>query len=163
MTVAIQIVNCVGVSAIAFILWDICVTMDQEVERIWSEPWTRTKILYYICRYLPVTLMASTLPAGALKPPEITYTYHDCFIWQLYQLSATMMIFLSVEFVMLLRVEALYNQQRFVCLTLRTLYYVEMILMIIGIGTSMPKFRYDTTCLAVGLPPTAIIFAYVLY
>ncbi|KAL4250606.1 hypothetical protein AB1N83_013571 [Pleurotus pulmonarius] len=30
MTVAIQIVNCVGVSAIAFILWDICVTMDQE-------------------------------------------------------------------------------------------------------------------------------------
>ncbi|KAF4567486.1 hypothetical protein EYR36_011108 [Pleurotus pulmonarius] len=162
MSVAIQIVNCVGVSAIAFILWDICITMDQEVERIWSEPWTRTKILYYICRYLPVTLMASTLPAGALKPPEITYTYHDCFIWQLYQLSATMMIFLSVEFVMLLRVEALYNQHRFVCLTLRTLYYVEMILMIIGIGTSMPKFRYDTTCLAVGLPPTAIIFAYLL-
>ncbi|KDQ27632.1 hypothetical protein PLEOSDRAFT_1104314 [Pleurotus ostreatus PC15] len=158
-TVAIQIANCVGVSAIAFNLWDMCVTIDQEVERIWGEPWTRTKILYYICRYLPVTLMVSTLPMGAMKPPEITYTYHDCFIWQLYQLSATMIIFSSVEFVMLLRVEALYNQHRFVRLTLRTLYYIEMILMVIGIGTTMSKFRYDTTCLAIGLPPMAIIFA----
>lgn len=56
-------------------------------------------------------------------------------------------------------VEALYNQHRFISLTLRTLYYVEMILMIIAIGTTMQKFRFDTSCLALGLPPMAIIFA----
>ncbi|KAF4598132.1 hypothetical protein EYR38_006528 [Pleurotus pulmonarius] len=62
---------------------------------------------------------------------------------------------------MLLRVEALYNQHRFISLTLRTLYYIEMTLMIIGIGTTMQKFRFDTSCVTLELPPMAIIFAWV--
>ncbi|KAJ8696237.1 hypothetical protein PTI98_006121 [Pleurotus ostreatus] len=161
-TAAIQVSNCVGVSAIAFILWDICITLDQEAEQIWSQSWSRTKILYFICRYLPVTLLVSTLPIGLTKPPDVSFTHHDCFIWQLYQLSATMIIFSSVEFIMLLRVEALYNQHRLISLTLRTLYYVEIILMTIGIGTTIERFRYDTSCLSVGLPPMAIIFAVVM-
>lgn len=56
-------------------------------------------------------------------------------------------------------VEALYNQNRSISLTLRTLYYVEILLMVIGIGTTIQRFRYDTNCLSVNLPPMAIIFA----
>ncbi|KAL4250607.1 DUF6533 domain-containing protein [Pleurotus pulmonarius] len=158
-TAGLQISTCVGISAIAFILWDICITVGQEVDRIWSQTWSRTKVLYFICRYLPAALLISTLPIGSSKPADISFTYHDCFIWQLYQLTITMIIFSSVEFIMLLRVEALYNQHRFISLTLRTLYYIEMTLMIIGIGTTMQKFRFDTSCVTLELPPMAIIFA----
>ncbi|KAJ3511958.1 hypothetical protein NLJ89_g3799 [Agrocybe chaxingu] len=48
-------------AALAILLYDICTTIVDEVEFIWSERWTITKVLYLIARYYPSIFIAVTL------------------------------------------------------------------------------------------------------
>jgi hypothetical protein len=42
----------ISVAALAVSAWDVCITFDHEVERIWSLPWrSPTKTLFLISRY----------------------------------------------------------------------------------------------------------------
>ncbi|KAJ8508882.1 hypothetical protein ONZ45_g8893 [Pleurotus djamor] len=150
-----------AIAALAFLIWDICITMDEEVALIWSQPLSFINAVYFVVRYLPFLLQATTLPIGSTRPAGVTYSYHACYIWQLYQLIATMFMFMSVEYVLLLRVEALYKENKVVITVLRLLYFVEIVCMNVGIGLTMPGFKFDDRCTNIVTPNTSIVFGVV--
>lgn len=159
--VAFRIASSSSIATIAFLLWDICITVDQEVELIWSQPFSFANVLYLIVRYLPIVLQISILPIGSTEPEGLTFSHRECLIWQLYQLVATMLLFMAVEYILLLRVDALYGGYRPIRWIIRCLYFVEVTCMIVGISVSAHGFLFDARCGVTDTPSTAVIFGVV--
>ncbi|KAJ7619851.1 hypothetical protein DFH06DRAFT_1341932 [Mycena polygramma] len=44
-------INCVLISAVTFLAFDICITFDDEVQYVWKERWSLPKGLYLFGRY----------------------------------------------------------------------------------------------------------------
>ncbi|KAJ7039107.1 hypothetical protein C8F04DRAFT_317552 [Mycena alexandri] len=149
-----------SVAALVFLLYDICITIDDEVNFIWPKPWTRTKFLYLLIRYLPLFVQTSILTIGSPDlTPSFHFTPHDCFIWQVYQGVATVLVFAAVDCVLILRVFALYNNNR----TMRRLVVVAFALefggMCVGLGLSLPGIQFDDICLTTSISSELLIYA----
>ncbi|KAF4567487.1 hypothetical protein EYR40_006492 [Pleurotus pulmonarius] len=106
-------------------------------------------------------LQISILPIGSTEPEGLAFSHRECLIWQLYQLIATMILFMAVEYILLLRVEALYGGRRPIKWVIRCLYYVEVTCMVVGISVSAHGFVFDSRCGVTDTPSTAVIFGVV--
>lgn len=53
-----QAVNRSSIAALAFLVWDILITFDDEVKYIWPRPWNYMKCVYFFVRYVPVLVEA---------------------------------------------------------------------------------------------------------
>lgn len=98
-----QAVNRSSVAALAFLVWDILITVDDEVNLIWPRAWNYTKYVYFLVRYLPMLVQVSILLIGSELTPHFHFTAHDCYIWQIYQGVAASSIVAMVDTVLILR------------------------------------------------------------
>jgi len=67
-----QIVNYIEVSAVAWLLYDMCLTFGRELKLIWKSKWSFVKVLYILSRYygasyLAVTTAVSLTPGSKLS------------------------------------------------------------------------------------------------
>ncbi|KAJ3514113.1 hypothetical protein NLJ89_g2564 [Agrocybe chaxingu] len=153
-----QAVNRSSVAALAFLVWDILITTDDEIKLIWPRMWSYTKCVYFIVRYLPLLVQISILFIGTELTPYFHFTHHDCFIWQVYQGVAASTIVTAVDTILILRVHALYHGHSTIRRVVIVLFVFEIIGIIIGLSLALPGITYDHVCLVMGVPPTLIVY-----
>ncbi|KAJ7129016.1 hypothetical protein C8R43DRAFT_690735 [Mycena crocata] len=148
-----------GVGALAFLVYDILITFDDEVRYVWSKPWTRMKFLYLFIRYIPLSVQISICIIGSPEiTPQFHFTSHDCFIWQVYQGVATLLIFAAVDYVLILRVYALYHNSVTVRKFVLGAFAAEILGMCIGLGLSLPGIQFDEICVVTAISPALLIY-----
>ncbi|KII92923.1 hypothetical protein PLICRDRAFT_37735 [Plicaturopsis crispa FD-325 SS-3] len=136
-----------SVGAFAFLLYDIILTFDQEVELIWSRDWSFVKLLYFFVRYFPVLVQVPTLfMAGS------HFTQRQCFIWVTLQDVASITIVLAVDYILILRVAALYHDRKRVKTLLFVSYIADICVVVVSIGLAIPSAIYDNNCVLTNIP-----------
>ncbi|KAF8135063.1 hypothetical protein EV363DRAFT_1322397 [Boletus edulis] len=135
--VAIQQSDYLSVALVAAVGYDYVLTFSSEIEHIWSKPWTWVSTLYIPVRYLGLfNLMVSALLGTSLIPgPAKT-----CQIIGIINAWTFLLFYAAAEFVMILRIWAMYNRSRVVIGCLLALYFVVIIGTILDvIVNSIPK------------------------
>ncbi|TFK61652.1 hypothetical protein BDN72DRAFT_434883 [Pluteus cervinus] len=140
------VVNRSSVSALAFLAWDIVITFDDEVRVIWRQSWTPMKVLYFIIRYLSLLVQLSSLFTAGILIPSIRYTHFGCFIWQAYQGVGAILVILSTDVVLILRVHALYHGNKVIQRLLWVFYLGEAVSMVIGLKLTLDEMDWDDVC-----------------
>lgn len=156
---AAQAVNRSSIAALAFLVWDILITTDEEVRLIWPRSWSYTKAVYFFVRYVPVMVEISILLIGTELTPPLHFTSHDCYIWQIYQGVAISLILIAVDTILILRVYALYQGNAVTRWVVTSFFLIEIAGMVVGLAMSLPKISYDDICLVLSAPRTLIIYA----
>ncbi|EAU90799.1 hypothetical protein CC1G_09276 [Coprinopsis cinerea okayama7 len=131
-------------------------TFDDEVKYIWPNPWTPVKFIYFFVRYFAVVLHITIQFLGT---PPFTFTERECYIWNVYQALASALLIASVDYILILRIFALYPRTRIVRIAVASLYAVEVITIAIGFGLSVPNLVYDEYCTVVDSPITFLVAA----
>ncbi|KAJ2924762.1 hypothetical protein H1R20_g12330, partial [Candolleomyces eurysporus] len=166
-----QVVGYNCVASLAFLIYDILLTLHQEwygreslstvpnfvaLNTLDSISWNLTKCLFFFIRYFPVILQISVLFVGT---PPFTFTKRECYIWNVYQGLATVLIVAAVDYILILRIFALYSRNRTIRYLVATLYLLELVTMSIGVGLAVPKLGYDDLCTLIDVPDTFLIAA----
>ncbi|KAH9485099.1 hypothetical protein JR316_0002006 [Psilocybe cubensis] len=132
-----QAVNRSSVAALTFFVWDILITLDDEIDLIWPPIHDR-----------PLLLVGSELT------PYFHFTPRDCYIWQVYQGVAMLVVVALTDIILLLRVNAMYNQQIVVRRTVTFLFLLEIVGMSTGLALALPGIQYDLLCVDTHVPLT---------
>ncbi|KAJ7585646.1 hypothetical protein C8J56DRAFT_125657 [Mycena floridula] len=145
-------------AALALLFYDILLSFDEEVQLIWPKPRSLTKFLYFFIRYVPLVVQISVLFVGTELSPQFHFTPHACFIWEAYQGAATICITVAVDYILILRLFALYFDNRCVRWVIKVGYGLEIVGMAVGLGLAVPGIRFDEICLTNFVPSTIIIY-----
>ncbi|KAJ7647622.1 hypothetical protein FB45DRAFT_822622 [Roridomyces roridus] len=149
-----------SVAALTFLLYDICLTFDDEVNFVWPKAWTRMKFLFLFIRYVPLFVQFSILVIGSPElTPHFHFTPHDCFIWEVYQGVATVLILAAVDCVLILRVCALYHNKPIIRRLVLLAFLLEVTGMIVGLGLSVSTITFDDICLITHVSTLLLIYA----
>lgn len=151
-----QVVTWATGPSFIFLLYDVLLTFDEEVQYIWPIAWKTTKFAYYFVRYFPVLFLLSIQFYGT---PSYVYSNHACYIWNAYQAVATILIITGADYILLLRVFALYPANRTVRHLATVFYFAELVTSSIGMGLAIPYLRYDQHCGVTEAPATFLIAA----
>ncbi|RXW13396.1 hypothetical protein EST38_g12464 [Candolleomyces aberdarensis] len=127
-------------SAVTFLVYDILVTLPDELEI--RNPWSLTKFAFFFIRYFPPLQELSVQFYGA--PLPLTYPYRACYIWNVYQALSSILIITTVDYILLLR---------------GLLYVAEIATMSIGAGIAVPQMLYDERCVVTDSPVIFMISA----
>ncbi|RPD63390.1 hypothetical protein L227DRAFT_599067 [Lentinus tigrinus ALCF2SS1-6] len=137
-----------GVAAFALLLWDVLTTMDDEVNLIWPSDWTLPKSLYLFVRYYSL----------------ITLTFHTidvipCLPWLIFEIISTSLVELAAEVIIILRVYAVYGARRKVLQIMLIGFGLQVAIMAVSLGLSMPKIVAGFYCKAADLPAEMVIYS----
>ncbi|KAJ3988534.1 hypothetical protein F5890DRAFT_1491248 [Lentinula detonsa] len=132
-------------AAFCFLAWEILITLDDEVELIWSKPrhsWIKWAFL--LARYGALSLLL----AGRVLELIVTYsTMHlntnSIRIWFALQGLLAFSIMAGAEIVMMARVYALYNRNKLVGYGFITLMLAEVFTALLGFGLTFPPPSFD--------------------
>ncbi|KAF9498135.1 hypothetical protein BDN71DRAFT_442005 [Pleurotus eryngii] len=150
--------SCNYMAALAFTVWDIIVSFEDEVEQIWLSAWTRLKYLYIFLRYfsLIAQVIATILTLGLAAP---LYPGRSvCLLLLSFQAISSQALMMGVQVLLVLRVIALYNRVRWLRTFLSALFLGEVVLMTVFFGISLSSMDYGVHCVITGFPITATGF-----
>ncbi|KAJ7577253.1 hypothetical protein C8J56DRAFT_369732 [Mycena floridula] len=147
-----------GAAAMTFLVYDILLSFDEEVRFIWTKRWNLVKCVYFFIRYFPLLVQISIIFIGTELTPQFHFTSHDCFIWEVYQGVATIGCTAAVDYILLLRVFALYFENKTMRYLLGILYALEILGMSLGLAFAAPGFRYDDICLTTLVPRSMLLY-----
>ncbi|KAJ7782774.1 hypothetical protein B0H16DRAFT_1709613 [Mycena metata] len=156
---ATQVVYASSVGALAFLAYDIIITLDDEIRLVWPKPWGRMKFLFLFIRYIPLFVQISIVVLGCPElTPQFNFTSHDCFIWQVYQGVASVLIIVAVDYVLILRVSALYHDKPTIRRVVLAAFGLEFAGMCVGLGLSLPGIQFDDLCVVTSVSTTLLIY-----
>ncbi|KDQ50456.1 hypothetical protein JAAARDRAFT_585293 [Jaapia argillacea MUCL 33604] len=136
-----------SVSALAFLVWDICLTFDNEVEYIWKQGWgSPAKPLFLYTRYFSVIAQAILLVPRVGLPYTLPSHHLPCRAWFIFKIVAFQSMLSSLGLILMLRVYALYNRAPLVRSILQTLFSIEMLLMLPIYCALFPLIELDDMC-----------------
>ncbi|KAF8553297.1 hypothetical protein OG21DRAFT_1261156 [Imleria badia] len=114
----------VSLAIIAAVGYDYVLTFSNEIDYIWSKPWTWVSTLFFLVRYAGLYgLVISALEGSSLLPGPAKV----CQIIAIVNSWALCLFFGAADFVMILRVWAMYNRSRIILRALLALFSVEII------------------------------------
>ncbi|TFK49577.1 hypothetical protein OE88DRAFT_357077 [Heliocybe sulcata] len=122
-----------AVASATWLVWDLFITLDDEVELIWKSRTSLPKYLYFVSRYVGI-FMQALLASGAL----LMY----CAPWLIFEAVSSTILVVAVELSMILRVQALYAGSRVVLFALLALLVGEVasfaVVAAFGYGQALP-------------------------
>ncbi|KAI0270410.1 hypothetical protein BC834DRAFT_967211 [Gloeopeniophorella convolvens] len=149
-----------SMAALTFLVWDILITLDEEVIAIWSKPyWFYSKWLFLFVRYFAVAMQIALLFVGSRFAPRFDYAESDCVKWYVFQEAGTQLLVAAVEIILMLRVHALYDRSRRIALLLIFLFVAENLVMSVTLARAAHHARFDTGCAVVHTPRGLAAFA----
>jgi len=104
--------------------YDYILTFSREVEYIWNKPWTSVSTFFVLVRYfgLCAFITLSLVGSSFLPGPAML-----CTAIEILGTWAVFVFIIATDFVMILRVWAMYHRSRIILGTLLTSYLVEII------------------------------------
>ncbi|KDQ52591.1 hypothetical protein JAAARDRAFT_40199 [Jaapia argillacea MUCL 33604] len=149
------------ISSIAFLLWDCCITLDQEVEFIWRQP--RGSILkwaFLFARYFTFFILAAII-FQALSVLGHTHLPLSCKSWFVMESVSTQLLSISVEIILMLRVYGLYGQSRVIGGWLCALLGLEILTLIPVYVIAIPRLELSIACTPIPSNASKFFFLYV--
>ncbi|KAF5349395.1 hypothetical protein D9758_015512 [Tetrapyrgos nigripes] len=157
-TLSAQTVNRSFVASLAFLLYDILLTLDEEIELIWiRRKWSLFKFLYFYIRYVPFILQLPLLLVGTEITPLLHFTSKDCAIWQIYQGCLTIAVFAPVDYILVARIYALFHSSPLVQIFVSVCYVASIIGMAVGLALAVPEVNFDEICHTTSVSEKALI------
>ncbi|KAI0277553.1 hypothetical protein BGY98DRAFT_608682 [Russula aff. rugulosa BPL654] len=93
-----------SIAALSFLVWDILITLDQEVVAVWSRANSSySKWLFFFVRYFAVAMQISLLFVGSELSIAFHYTESDCVKWYIFQEVGTQLLVAAVESILIVR------------------------------------------------------------
>ncbi|KAF9033269.1 hypothetical protein BDZ89DRAFT_1063008 [Hymenopellis radicata] len=133
-------------AALAFQCWDTLITFDREVDDIWTKPnssWLKWAFLF--ARYFPLLAQIT----GRVIDMSILYQksllLNKSFIrgWYISQVLVAWLTILGAEIVMMSRVYAMYNRNRWLGIGFISLLVMETVTVFLGLGLTLPASDFD--------------------
>ncbi|KAF8586106.1 hypothetical protein K439DRAFT_1632025 [Ramaria rubella] len=127
------------VAASAFIFWEHCITLREEIDLIWRSQWNLINALFFVIRYITlivriVELVFYTNVFGLIRP-----TSSQCGAWIRFEAASGQILVFSVEIILIMRVFAFYGRKRRLLYGLFVLFACENIARITILGLTIPK------------------------
>ncbi|KAH9008682.1 hypothetical protein EDB85DRAFT_2163994 [Lactarius pseudohatsudake] len=145
------------IAALAFLVWDILMTLDQEVEAVWTKPNKfYTKWLFFFPFQIVILYsfrLNALLFVGTRIVFSLHYTYSDCVKWYIFQEVGTQALIAAVEL----------SSSRIVTSILLLLFIVENIVMIVALVRVVLEIGFDPICTVVHSPPMLLLIAFVSF
>ncbi|KIJ65438.1 hypothetical protein HYDPIDRAFT_110510 [Hydnomerulius pinastri MD-312] len=146
-------------ASLIFQLWDIGLTLGDEVEYIWSMPWSyKVKWLFLYLRHVNfATHLAYQLAMRYLTSGEAPVSTCRSFFllgYTVIQLSNT-----CVEFILAMRAYALFNRSRHIALLIAALIGAEIAGVIVSASDMLSQVPFGTVCILVYMPMETLPYA----
>ncbi|KAF8578068.1 hypothetical protein K439DRAFT_1639172 [Ramaria rubella] len=125
------------VAAFAMLVYDIAITLGDEVERIWKQPWTGATFLYAVNRY--VTLFQRPIIVTAFTSPAWSRNLSACEHFVRFEGGSTLGLVATVAstVIMMLRVYAVWHRNRRVLIVLILFWVAQVAFSGMALGFSM--------------------------
>ncbi|KAI0692558.1 hypothetical protein BC835DRAFT_1416486 [Cytidiella melzeri] len=136
------------IAALCFLVWDIIISTDQEVEHIWQTPFQPLKLVYIFTRYYSVIVLI-VLNLGVLS----------CSGWVMVEAVSAVLLEIAVEILLMLRIYALYtgNMRPFVALV--PSFIAQVVIMITSLSYSLPRIMTSPHCIETTFPVTIVAYS----
>ncbi|KAK0460993.1 uncharacterized protein EV420DRAFT_1529565 [Desarmillaria tabescens] len=134
--------NMGSASAIAFLLWELIITFDREVDFIWSKPRTSwIKWAFLFARYFPLMagICGRAIDTVVVYRDPIPIPLNALRIWYICQVLVLHLMMLGAEIVMMARVYALYSRNRYIGGIFLLLLLGESTSVIVGLALNLPS------------------------
>lgn len=150
------------IAATVVTLYDHVITLDLEAELIWSKRWSKSKILFLICRYFGDGLLIY----DSLVFLERNISQKFCLIGFGIINSGAVLIIWTSQFIMQLRIRTLYGERVSLCLTLSFLGEIAavtalQVMSIIGLHHDVTNSDLGMgvhMCTRIAAPPYIFLF-----
>ncbi|PFH47642.1 hypothetical protein AMATHDRAFT_42800 [Amanita thiersii Skay4041] len=129
-----------SVASFVFILYDILLTLDDEVEIIWTKPrksWVKWQFLFmrYFALAIQLSNLAIELRISLFEDYKLRRTaLHD---WFVAQVVVCFLLSSVVELMLMVRVYALYSRNLMIAGGFALLLLAQLVSMFVGIGTNV--------------------------
>jgi len=119
------------------VLYDHLITIDQDVNLVWTKPWTLAKVLFLWNRHFGSLFLLTEALVFYVQPISDQFC-HDWFIVQCWSIAV---IIWSMQAIMLFRTFAMYNQNRFIKALLLFCFALQNLVMALILIVSSHQFR----------------------
>ncbi|KZS87431.1 hypothetical protein SISNIDRAFT_491098 [Sistotremastrum niveocremeum HHB9708] len=113
------------VSALTWLVWDIVITLEDEIRYIWRSSWSPCKFCHFYARYFGLLLlisMGSPWVGWTIgTPPSTAY----CRVMGIYQSAIGGVVMIGTQTILVVRVYALYGCKRSVLVLLVTAFVLQ--------------------------------------
>jgi len=143
-----------AVAAEMWMIYDTLLNFDNEIQFIWRRPNSWVKWVYAFVRYVPLLNGGGVLALSADK----TYPASGCRTWIIDQLVVMEVLTIVVEAILVMRLYALYNQNKAMLIVILVAFLAEITLMIVTLGIVIPNQTFSPSCLAEKSPGIYMMF-----
>ncbi|KAG2021240.1 hypothetical protein CC2G_006494 [Coprinopsis cinerea AmutBmut pab1-1] len=126
-------------------------TFDDEVRYIWPQRFSLTKGLFFFIQYFTAIVLIS-LQFVEISTRDPRRPLQTCYIWSVWEALAAFLIIISVDYILVARIYALYPHNRIVKYLIGLFYAAEIIAIAIGFGMAVPQVEFDELCTIVKSP-----------
>ncbi|ESK82912.1 hypothetical protein Moror_1355 [Moniliophthora roreri MCA 2997] len=160
---ASQYVNRGSVGALCFLLYDILLTFDDEIDLFWRKKWSFMKFNFFFVRYFPL-LVQMFLLTGRIRP----FNNLDCRIWLIYQGTVLVLTIISCDLILRARsksfsprfaqiltylaVHALYFDSKFIQRLVSFSLILEIIGVCVGLCLGILGIHFSEVCVVTEIP-----------
>ncbi|KAF8517004.1 hypothetical protein JB92DRAFT_2908310 [Gautieria morchelliformis] len=162
----LQKTNLSTAAATAWLTYEILITLGQEINYIWKTQWSPPKVLYLASRYYGLfNLVVNTFMT--LRP---NLSVNLCAAWGWFDAFSGVVFFTTtVNFILLLRIHALYGRNKTVLIFLLTIYCGEFVTEVIGVALTIRQIHFIPIppnvpllgCLSADHPPRLTLISWV--
>ncbi|KAH7909944.1 hypothetical protein BJ138DRAFT_1154080 [Hygrophoropsis aurantiaca] len=145
-----------SISALTLLCWEVCVTLDDEVELIWNrESNFIIKWIFLLTRYAGIVSLIGFLFSEDAK----THLMLSCRDFLVMQVTMCQILVTLVELTFAIRVFALYNRDRRMALFLACLIAAGFIVMVFALSRDIPRTTFDANCGVTHIDPSMAWFS----
>ncbi|KAI6042931.1 hypothetical protein EDC04DRAFT_866145 [Pisolithus marmoratus] len=139
---AVRSIRSHGIASLVVLLWDLLLTMDDEVRWIWSMKKGHFKCLHMFLRYF---ILSAQIFHQIIFPDlsgDDTISPLGCKLWHAYMIVVFRVTIIAFELVLAFRVAALFGGRRWVSGLLGSVMAVEIVCAIPDMWTYIRHYRY---------------------
>jgi hypothetical protein len=123
-------------AALSWLLYDMILTIGDEVNYIWSRRWSTFTALFFIVRYVPLLAVTSSAVTSLL--PDVAPQICDIFSW--IEAGCTFVILVVVQIIMQFRLYVMYQKSRKVLIANICLCVIE-----VGVAVALVVLEFTKT------------------
>ncbi|OSX57382.1 hypothetical protein POSPLADRAFT_1156706 [Postia placenta MAD-698-R-SB12] len=161
-----------AISATTFLVYDTVINFADEVEYIWwsvvplkiamrrpifdihgSRRGLWMKFVYVFLRHITYLITASIVALSIFGVQGKTWDSRQCIGWTLLQLVSNQVITIVVEGILVFRICAMYNRNKWILIVISILYAGVAVTMAVACFLSVPNAKWTPQCLVTDVPP----------
>ncbi|KAJ7221872.1 hypothetical protein C8J57DRAFT_1392392 [Mycena rebaudengoi] len=108
------------VATLAWLVYDIIITLDQEIERMWGAPLTLPSFIYFTTRYYGLFFLVCVLCFWCFLISQTNYNLsakrviprNSCDSWGPFESASVQLLSMSANALLAIRIDAFYNRNR---------------------------------------------------